>query len=160
MYVRGRENPIMVNKALQTSPVPAISCVLGTCRAILIPSTMFSHLPSYHSLFLDHSSAPPTNCVLLLNFYSSFSSQIRYSFRKPSLLSSSTDDVGCPLPGFLSLWSVHPISQFRNCLPPPLDPRMTLMCPMYSWNGYNHHPFISAWHEIWYQQGAQYIFGE
>lgn len=57
-----------------------ISCVLGTGRAILIPSTMFSHLPKYCSLFLDYSSLLPTSLTLFPNIYSSFRSQIRYSF--------------------------------------------------------------------------------
>lgn len=80
MYVRGKEDPTVVSKALQTCPVPSISCVLGTCRAISIPSTTFSHLPTYCSLFFDHSPSPHTSRTLSPNIYSSFSSQIRYPF--------------------------------------------------------------------------------
>lgn len=98
---------------LQTCQLCSMPCALGTSE--LLPSTctapsLLRSFPSSWPAVLSH--AFPPKHTLSSNFYSSFSSHIKYSFGKAVHPFSPTDEAQRPLPGFLSQGGHSPTAQF------------------------------------------------
>lgn len=145
-------------KYVQSSPYSVLWGPEGPYSSPWPCSLIFPHtIPSSWTPLLHHF--PPAVLCFQTSTHPSVLKLICL-LSKSSLPSSSTYEAWWPLPAFPFLWNISPLAPFHNRLHPPLDPRMMLLCPKYSWRCYNHHLITSAWCRIWLLQDSQYIFAE